>query len=333
MVRPAAGLFGPCFGPEMATEQGGRARVSGGEPIAVSVCICTLDRPDLLTGTLQSLAAAHRPSAVTLQVVVVDNSPRQSARDAVLRFRNQLPIEYGHATTLGLSRARNHALGLATGDVLLWTDDDVIVDPEWIRCYVDSARRYPETPFFGGPILPRFVGDPPGWLVDGLSEVSDAYALRAPHADAAIVEGAELPFGANFCVRRSAMGETRFDEALGWTAGGGLAGEETKLLRELSERCGPGRWVAGASVEHLIPADRQSLWYLRKYYLKRGVGHRHDPEVTGAATLFGRPRFAYRTALAAGLRFLGLRLSASPSRWLGAWRDLWVVAGLLHGHP
>jgi glucosyl-dolichyl phosphate glucuronosyltransferase len=57
------------------------------------------------------------------------------------------------------SRARNRAVYAARGDYLVWTDDDVVVDPNWLAAYVAAFRRRPEAAVFGGPVFPRY--EPP----------------------------------------------------------------------------------------------------------------------------------------------------------------------------
>ena len=55
---------------------------------------------------------------------------------------------------------------LATGDLICWTDDDVLVEPAWLNAYVDAAARRPNAGIFDGTIRPWFEHEPPVWLRD-----------------------------------------------------------------------------------------------------------------------------------------------------------------------
>ena len=97
------------------------------EAPAVSVVVCTRDRPDQLESCLQSLLALDPPG---LEVVVVDNRPSD---DATERLCARYPVRYVREPEGGLSRARNRGIIEAVGDVIAFTDDDCVVDPAWLR--------------------------------------------------------------------------------------------------------------------------------------------------------------------------------------------------------
>ena len=68
---------------------------------------------------------------------------------------------------IGLSVAKNTGVGLARGRLLLFTDDDVIVDPDWVRSYLDFFARHREDSIVaGGPIVPvaADLGPWPRWF-------------------------------------------------------------------------------------------------------------------------------------------------------------------------
>ena len=52
----------------------------------ISVCICTFKRPELLTRLLERLENQRTDGLFTYSVVVADNDPAQSARQAVAAF-------------------------------------------------------------------------------------------------------------------------------------------------------------------------------------------------------------------------------------------------------
>lgn len=108
-----------------------RGRPAGESP---SVVVCTRDRPDELARCLESLRAS---SPEIGELIVVDNGSDPAVRRIVENAR----AAYVREPLPGLDRARNRALAMVAGDVVLFTDDDVEVDRRWARwltdCYED----------------------------------------------------------------------------------------------------------------------------------------------------------------------------------------------------
>ncbi len=99
----------------------------------ISIIIPTKDRPLLLLRCLNSLGGQKQfPSA---QIIVVDNSLDKSAQNTVLEFtrRCDKKIDYIWEKKIGQSYARNTAISHASSDILAFTDDDCVVDRNWLK--------------------------------------------------------------------------------------------------------------------------------------------------------------------------------------------------------
>lgn len=99
----------------------------GEEALALSVVIPTLGRTARLRQTLESLLLC-RPCAD--EVIVVDGEGSESTREVVelLRGNRASPRLTYLATEPGLTRQRNHGLAAASGDVVVFFDDDMRLD-------------------------------------------------------------------------------------------------------------------------------------------------------------------------------------------------------------
>jgi GT2 family glycosyltransferase len=96
----------------------------------VTVAICTRDRAESLKRTLRSLATLDYPAG-KLEIVVVDNASKdETTRQAVSEFPG---VRYVPEPRPGLSWARNRAAVATRYPILAYTDDDVVVDPGWLR--------------------------------------------------------------------------------------------------------------------------------------------------------------------------------------------------------
>jgi glycosyltransferase involved in cell wall biosynthesis len=98
----------------------------------ISVAVCTRDRPESVVQTVRTLAALDYPS---YEILVVDNAPSSDATMLAIRenFGADQRVRYLREPTPGTSFARNRALAEAVGDIVAYADDDVSVDPLWLR--------------------------------------------------------------------------------------------------------------------------------------------------------------------------------------------------------
>ncbi len=93
---------------------------------ACSVIVCTRDRPEDLRRCLESILLCRpRPA----EIIVVDNAP---PCDATARVASEYPVRYLVEPRQGLNWARSHGARMATSDLLLYTDDDVAVEVDWV---------------------------------------------------------------------------------------------------------------------------------------------------------------------------------------------------------
>ncbi len=295
----------------------------------VTVAICTRNRCDALERTLRSLAAVVVPPGLSWEIIVVDNGSSDETTGAIAKFATALPLRALVEPRIGLSHARNAAVAAARGEYMLWIDDDVLVDSQWLAAYCEAFREWPEAAFFGGPIVPLFEGDPPPWLPGALPHVGNAYAaLDLGSAPVALTEST-LPFGANLVVRTVEQRQCAYDPALGRRDTLLYAGEEWAVLQELLRRGASGRWVPAARIRHVIPAARQSVRYLRRYYTGNGVSLARHRNAAGEKTLFGRPRWAWREAVTQELAYRVRRLYAPSDVWSSHLKRASIAWGLV----
>jgi len=98
----------------------------------VTVAVCTRDRTDNLTLCLDALNQLDYPN---LDILIVDNAPSDDAIERLVHtpYPN---IRYVCEPRPGLDWARNRAIIEAQGEIIAYTDDDVIVDPCWVKALV-----------------------------------------------------------------------------------------------------------------------------------------------------------------------------------------------------
>jgi glucosyl-dolichyl phosphate glucuronosyltransferase len=95
----------------------------------VTVAICTFNRAESLRRTLALLTTMQVPPRLSLEVVVINNNSSDGTDNVINEFCCQLPLRREFEPRPGHSNARNRAVDVARGDYIIWTDDDVVVNP------------------------------------------------------------------------------------------------------------------------------------------------------------------------------------------------------------
>jgi len=94
--------------------------------VPVSVIICTRNRALPLKSCLQSLISM---SCQPAEIIVVDNCPTDASTWEVVKEFPQ--VKYYVESIAGLSYARNTGVKQSTSDIIAFTDDDVLLHPDW----------------------------------------------------------------------------------------------------------------------------------------------------------------------------------------------------------
>jgi GT2 family glycosyltransferase len=103
---------------------------------AISVCICTMSRPDDLRKAIEALAQCQPTPS---EVHVSDDSPAEDRRSEELCKAYPL-VQYGRGPRRGLSANRNAVIARTGGDWLHFIDDDVVVPPDF---YARALAKLP----------------------------------------------------------------------------------------------------------------------------------------------------------------------------------------------
>lgn len=229
--------------------------------IRITVIICTRNRAEQLRRVLNSAAAMKVPSGLCWELLVVDNGSSDHTADVVHAFVGRLPIRCLSEPQAGLSNARNRGVLEARGEYICWTDDDVLIDRQWLGAYAEAFENHPNAAYFGGPIELVLEGSIPPWLKANRALLGPMLAERqlgnSPVPFNPQVE--IIPYGANYAVRSRDQHRHRYDPNLGVSPSQRRVGEETTLLAALHRGGCEGWWVPDARVRHIIPPERQTL--------------------------------------------------------------------------
>jgi glycosyltransferase involved in cell wall biosynthesis len=239
----------------------------------ISVVIATRDRAKLLAATLEAVVAQDSPGQ-PFEVVVVDNASIDGTPAVVedLARRSPVPVLYLREMRPGKSHALNSAVPQARGELLVFTDDDVIPSPGWLAAY---ARAFAETgaDYAVGRILPLWEGRAPGWMSPafyGALAVPDAGTRRLPLAKGLNEE--IMPIGANMAIRRPVLDRVGgWNPDLGKLQGTLRTGEDHEFALKMLSAGLHGVYEPEACVQHRVPPDRLRLAYFRRWFYDNGI--------------------------------------------------------------
>lgn len=119
--------------------------------LSVTVAVCTRDRPIDLERCLQSLL-----SLPAMEVLVIDNAPSSDATQKLVEaLQPQHPhLRYVPEPRPGLDWARNRAILEAKGEIIAFTDDDVVVDADWVGSMAQVFAENPAVAAVTGLVIP-----------------------------------------------------------------------------------------------------------------------------------------------------------------------------------
>ncbi|WP_424644308.1 glycosyltransferase family 2 protein [Embleya sp. AB8] len=123
----------------------------------VSVIVATRERPEQLAACLRTLVWQTYPD---LELIVVDNAPTTSRTASVVRGGCAGLVRYVCEPRAGLAVAHNRGIAAATGELLAFTDDDVLADPGWVAALVAGFAKPSRPGCVTGLILPAELRTP-----------------------------------------------------------------------------------------------------------------------------------------------------------------------------
>jgi succinoglycan biosynthesis protein ExoM len=232
----------------------------------ISVCICTMKRPELLTRTLQSLEGQRTNELFTYSVVVADNDAMESAKPVVMAFAksSNLPLTYCVEPRQNIALARNKAIENAQGDWIAFIDDDEFPEPDWLlNLYTICVEKKADGAL--GPVKPYFDVEPPEWVRRG------GFFVRPSHETGYRLRWDESRTG-NVLFKREVLRdlEVPFREAFA------TAGEDMDFFRRAIDKGRVFVWCSEAVAHEVVASARCTRIYLLRRALLRGSNfHKH----------------------------------------------------------
>lgn len=273
----------------------------------ISVVIACFNGHEVLPKTLAALCLLDTPSQ-EVEFIIVDNASTDDTRKILDEYVDKLPLKILLETQKGKVYAINKGLQHAKGDLIIFSDDDVIPGKGWLVEYEKVAQKQGKHSVFLGQIRPAWPGRAPKWL----ERLSDN-GLACGCTSKSLVEGpASINWakGANFCIRRQVLNDVAFRADL-WIAGDNLVGgEDTDFVIKAKENGYEPWFVPRASLQHIIRPHEMSLKGIctRCFRIGRSIEALDNNSIAINKTLFGYPRWVFAKILKQAIFLAGYAL-------------------------
>lgn len=261
----------------------------------MSLILASHNGASTLPRTLDALTRVKRPRQ-GLEIIAVNNASTDESQALLEAYAAKLDLKVLVEPRQGKSFALNMGIEAAKGDLIVFTDDDVIPDDDWLIGYENAANKFPGAAVFAGQVRHEWDVRPPAWL-EHLAAIGKSYAgTPVELTDEPVSPG--IVKGCNFMVRRSALGATRFSEDPGTNfcgQGRSVGGEDTAFARELAEKGGEVRFAPDACLRHIVRKDQIGVWPVFSRYVR--IGRTLPIEASSGYRILGYPVWGLRLAL------------------------------------
>lgn len=307
----------------------------------VSVIMINRNGGEYLRRGLQSLRVAMERTCAArddFEFVLVDNgSTDDSVTIAQSEFRDtRVDWKLVEEHQPGVNSSRLAGLHAAEGRYVIFTDNDVIFELEWLNEYFRAIEANADCRVFAGRVLVGDVeGDIPHWL-----DLTGPYSRpsivvrcdNGPTPARGIIGDKRLegPVGPNMAIERSIFEDYgEFDIRFGMRPGSLVPGAEAEFFLRMTGRQEPFVYVPGASVYHPLKKNQISKQYFRERMT--GIGqvlsrtqHLHGID---AKRLFGVKRYLYKALAIAWIRWLASWFQLNSKKRFFLWCDICVLNG------
>lgn len=235
----------------------------------VSVIIPTFNRAQYIGLTIDSFIRQTYDKE-RLEIIVCDNHSTDNTKSVIQKIVKENPsvcIKYLYEDRQGVHYTRNTAAMQATGDILYFTDDDMIADEYMLERLIGLFDKFDNLGAVTGRVIPKWEVNPPAWVERYLN--NQWLSLIDRNMEICITD---YDLGVYSC--HEAIKKEIFMKTGGFhpenTAGEWVGDGETGFNMEVQEMGCHFGYVGSALTEHIIPSGRMTQKYLNKRLYNQG---------------------------------------------------------------
>lgn len=240
--------------------------------MTATIIICTYNRCKYVGPLLESIAANDFDKR-SYEVLVVDNNSSDATPQVCQTFAADHPevsFRYVEEHEQGLSAARNKGLNEAEGDVVIFVDDDALVDGHYISYYMEYLEAHSDVMAAGGPIEPLYETQEPAWMTSYTRALLCGWMNYGSEVRA--YPSGRYPGGGNAAYRRQVFEQVGlFNTELGRKGNSLMASEEKDIFDKMASLGMQVRYLPGPVLHHIIPQHKLETDYFDRLTLQIGI--------------------------------------------------------------
>ncbi|CNI16070.1 glycosyltransferase family 2 protein [Yersinia mollaretii] len=237
--------------------------------VSISILICCYNSESRIKQVLSSLEK-QKISTNLLEVIIIDNASLDTTYSVSTSYIDSFPFKLSvfKEPISGLMNARIRGIKEAKNDLIIFVDDDNLLDTDYCYKAHQLFSEKTDIAFAGGESrLPLYIS-PPTWF----DKYSKCYAVGPQYNESRYLCGAEILWGAGLIVRREMLLTIiNYDfKCVGRKGNIQLSGDDSELCYLLILNGGIGYYYSELKLQHAIDTSRFNIDKLLQVY--RGFG-------------------------------------------------------------
>lgn len=244
----------------------------------LTILLCTYNRAKLLKALLDDLIKqVTNQKRDDIEILLIDNNSNDETKNTVQSIKKTCNfIIYEFEGNQGLAKARNKGLDIACGEIIVFIDDDITLENNWLKEIISSLEKYPYKAF-GGKVIPLWEKEKPNYInLNGMFSISQKVF---PAHDNGTIESIypinkeeTNPIGANMWLYKELFAKYgKFREDLGRVGYGGIPCEDTEFCSRLLKNKETILYYPKAIVYHPVSAYRMTKEFIRSWHYRNGI--------------------------------------------------------------
>lgn len=242
----------------------------------LTAIICTYNRAKYIGPLLESIAANDLAKS-EYEIVLVDNNCTDNTREICEAFaaaHKDVNFRYCVEPEQGLSAARNKGIKEAKGDLIVYIDDDALIDTWYLRTITEYLCAHEEIDAVGGPIIPLYEDtQEPKWMTRYTKELLCGYLYFGDEIRP--FPGERYPGGGNAAYRAEVFKKVGlFNTALGRKGNGLMGSEEKDIFDKMKAQGMRFMYLPKMILHHIIPQKKLERDYFDRLTKQIGISER-----------------------------------------------------------
>ena len=245
----------------------------------LTILLCTYNRAKLLKPLLENLIKqvnkVEKQNNSNIEILLIDNNSSDETKEITLNFQKNF-LRYDFESRQGLAKARNKGIEISKGEIIIFIDDDIVLDENWLAEIITSINKYPYKAF-GGKVIPLWEKEKPSYInLHGPFSLSQKIFPSHDNGEKEIcypISKEETnPIGANMWIYKELFIKFGgFREDLGRVGYGGIPCEDTEFCSRLLKNKEPIFYYPKAIVYHPVSSYRMSIEFIKSWHYRNGI--------------------------------------------------------------